>query len=71
MNSLCSLCSMQFKASKGCPSPAWTHWHKSSNSLVIIVSLVGLLGSDSLKSFGLHDEILVHAQFQYLWLCEQ
>ena len=37
-------------ASMGCASLAWTHWHKSSNSLVMSVNLAGLLGSDSLKS---------------------
>ena len=51
MDSLCNSHSIQLRASEGCPSPAWTHWHKSSNSLVMSVSLAGLLGSDSSKSF--------------------
>ena len=44
---ICALC--QFRAFEGCPYLAWICWHSSSNSLVMSVSLAGLLGSDCLE----------------------
>ena len=70
MDSLCNSCSMSFRASDGCTSHASIYWHKSSNYLVMNVSLVGLLGSDSSKSFVFTWWNPAFDQYQYLQLCE-